>query len=238
METRTSPRSRPGRPSLSERSDRQRVGADRTRRFRRHGVAGAGDRSTCAKFSTRSSTCFRQAASGKPCRKTCRRRAPRISISCCGTGTARWSASTRCSMWRCVKRPGAKRARRPRSSTARAPRQLKKGFFDRPARLRRGQEGHGPQAAHPRRHARSPAGVVVLPANIQDRDGTRDLLRRVRRRFPFIERIFADAGYQGPKMAKTSPRPAPGGSRSSSETICTASSSYPNDGSSSAHSPG
>jgi transposase len=23
-----------------------------------------------------------------------------------------------------------------------------------------------------------------------------------RRRFPFIERIFADAGYQGPKMAK------------------------------------
>ena len=43
----------------------------------------------------------------------------------------------------------------------------------------------------------------VLPANIQDRDGTRDLLRRIRRRFPFIERIFADAGYQGPKMAKT-----------------------------------
>jgi transposase len=45
--------------------------------------------------------------------------------------------------------------------------------------------------------------VSVLPANIQDRDGTRDLLRRVRQRFPFIERIFADAGYQGPKMAKT-----------------------------------
>lgn len=43
----------------------------------------------------------------------------------------------------------------------------------------------------------------VLPANIQDRDGTRDLLRRVRRRFPFIETIFADAGYQGPRMAKT-----------------------------------
>jgi putative transposase len=45
--------------------------------------------------------------------------------------------------------------------------------------------------------------VSVLPANIQDRDGTRDLLRCVRWRFPFIERIFADAGYQGPKMAKT-----------------------------------
>jgi transposase len=45
--------------------------------------------------------------------------------------------------------------------------------------------------------------VNVLPANIQDRDGTGELLRRVRRRFPFIETIFADAGYQGPRMAKT-----------------------------------
>jgi hypothetical protein len=45
--------------------------------------------------------------------------------------------------------------------------------------------------------------VSVLPANLQDRDATRDLLSRARRRFPFIERIFADAGYQGPKMAKT-----------------------------------
>ena len=28
-------------------------------------------------------------------------------------------------------------------------------------------------------------------------------MRLVRRRFPFIAKIFADAGYQGPKMAKT-----------------------------------
>jgi len=28
-------------------------------------------------------------------------------------------------------------------------------------------------------------------------------LLRVRRRFPFIEKIFADAGYQGPKMKNT-----------------------------------
>ncbi len=27
-------------------------------------------------------------------------------------------------------------------------------------------------------------------------------MRRARRLFPFIERIFADAGYQGPKMAR------------------------------------
>jgi transposase len=45
--------------------------------------------------------------------------------------------------------------------------------------------------------------VSVLPANIQDRDGARGLLQSTRRRFPFITKIFADAGYQGPKMAQT-----------------------------------
>lgn len=37
---------------------------------------------------------------------------------------------------------------------------------------------------------------------MQDRDGARLVLnRRTRRLFPFIERIFADAGYQGAKTA-------------------------------------
>src|ERR1700728_3277692 len=50
--------------------------------------------------------------------------------------------------------------------------------------------------------------VVVHPADVQDRDGARLVLdRRTRRLFPFIERIFADAGYQGAKppaaIAKT-----------------------------------
>ena len=45
--------------------------------------------------------------------------------------------------------------------------------------------------------------VVVHPADVQDRDGARELLRTARRSFPFIERIFADAAYQGPKMAAT-----------------------------------
>ena len=39
------------------------------------------------------------------------------------------------------------------------------------------------------------------PADVQDRDGAFYLLRRARRMFPFIERIFADGGYAGPKMA-------------------------------------
>lgn len=43
--------------------------------------------------------------------------------------------------------------------------------------------------------------VLVHPASVQHRDGARALLRKARPRFPFIERIIADAGYQGPKMA-------------------------------------
>ena len=44
-------------------------------------------------------------------------------------------------------------------------------------------------------------GIVVHPANVQDRDGAEELLRRTRRLFPFVEVIFADGGYQGPVMA-------------------------------------
>jgi len=42
----------------------------------------------------------------------------------------------------------------------------------------------------------------VHPADVQDRDGAFALLRRARRLFPFIERIFADGGYRGEKMAR------------------------------------
>jgi len=44
--------------------------------------------------------------------------------------------------------------------------------------------------------------VVVHSADVQDRDGARLVLdHRTRRLFPFIERVFADAGYQGAKAA-------------------------------------
>jgi transposase len=44
--------------------------------------------------------------------------------------------------------------------------------------------------------------VVVHAADVQDRDGARLVLdRRTRRHFPFIERIFADAAYQGSALA-------------------------------------
>jgi hypothetical protein len=39
--------------------------------------------------------------------------------------------------------------------------------------------------------------IVVHPADVQDRDGAEELLRKTRRLFPFVEVIFADGGYQG-----------------------------------------
>lgn len=39
------------------------------------------------------------------------------------------------------------------------------------------------------------------PASIQDRDGAAPVLRASRHPFPFIARVFADAGYQGPRVA-------------------------------------
>ena len=43
--------------------------------------------------------------------------------------------------------------------------------------------------------------MSVHPADVQDRDGAVELLRRARRLFPFVERVFADAAYQGPQFA-------------------------------------
>jgi hypothetical protein len=47
-------------------------------------------------------------------------------------------------------------------------------------------------------------GLVLEPhpASIQDRDCGGTLLSLSRRSFPFIERVFADSGYAGEKVAK------------------------------------
>ena len=44
--------------------------------------------------------------------------------------------------------------------------------------------------------------AIVHPANIQDRDGGILLLSTLFGRFPFLKKLFADAGYQGPQFQK------------------------------------
>ena len=46
-----------------------------------------------------------------------------------------------------------------------------------------------------------PLVLVVHAANIQDRDGLARVCRRVRRRFPWLTLVYADAGYQGDQAA-------------------------------------
>ena len=44
--------------------------------------------------------------------------------------------------------------------------------------------------------------AIVHPANIQDRDGGILLLSTLFGRYPFLKKLFADAGYQGPQFQK------------------------------------
>jgi len=128
------------------------VGADRTgdTTGQTRWSSARGERS---RGSERASMYSRRGASGRRCRRICRRKAPRIPTSCYGIGTARWSASITHSISRPASVKGARRARRPRSSTARAPGPLKKGRRARPAGPRCGQKGHRAQAPHPGRYA-------------------------------------------------------------------------------------
>jgi hypothetical protein len=75
--------------------------------------------------------------------------------------------------------------------------------------------------------------IEVHSASVQDRDGATLVLDRITRRFPFLERGFADGGYQG----RASPPPPRVRSRSSSAPTPVSSSS-PSAGSSSAPSCG
>jgi transposase len=43
-------------------------------------------------------------------------------------------------------------------------------------------------------------GLVVHPANVQDRDGAPDVLASIRHLYPWLRHIFADGGYAGEKL--------------------------------------
>ncbi|MGH6915377.1 MAG: IS5 family transposase [Geminicoccales bacterium] len=46
-----------------------------------------------------------------------------------------------------------------------------------------------------------PLGLVVHPANLQDRDGFALLVHKIRRRLPWLRHLFADGGYRGVSAA-------------------------------------
>lgn len=50
--------------------------------------------------------------------------------------------------------------------------------------------------------------VAVVPADVQDPDAAPRLLCEARRLFPWLERLFADGGYAGPRLASALGRSA------------------------------
>jgi hypothetical protein len=48
-----------------------------------------------------------------------------------------------------------------------------------------------------------PLGMIVRPADVQDRDGAPDLLASVRSLYPGLNHIFAGRGYAGDKVTDT-----------------------------------
>lgn len=43
-------------------------------------------------------------------------------------------------------------------------------------------------------------GLIVHSAAIQERNGARDVLKSIRRRWPWLRHVFADGGYAGEKL--------------------------------------
>ena len=52
--------------------------------------------------------------------------------------------------------------------------------------------------------------AIVHPADIQDRDGGGLVLNTLFGRFPFLTKLFADGGYQGPVFARAAAHAMPG----------------------------
>jgi putative transposase len=72
----------------------------------------------------------------------------------------------------------------------------------RTARLRWPQAGEGPQAAHPRRHARTALRLSVEPANTSDRVAGFRLIGGLRFACPDLRTLVADAGHESRKLAR------------------------------------
>jgi transposase len=51
--------------------------------------------------------------------------------------------------------------------------------------------------------------ALVHPADIQDRDGGVLVLKTLFGRYPFLKKLFADGGYQGPVFAKAQKKVLP-----------------------------
>ena len=99
-----------------------------------------------------------------------------------------------------AKQPRARPARPPPSSTARASRALKKGASIDPPGYDAGKKIKGKK-----RHILVDTQgllmhAIVHAADVQDRDGGALLMASLFGAFPFLLKLYADGGYQGPEF--------------------------------------
>ena len=136
---------------------------------------------------------------GRLCPRICHRAARSTTISAAGTTTGPWIASITRSTSNAANWPDERPARRLALSTARASRAQKRGF----------SHPHGFDAAKKikgkKRHVLvNTQGLlmqsIVHAADIQDRDGGVMLMASLFGMFPFLLKLYADKGYQGPKF--------------------------------------
>src|SRR5450631_1686278 len=156
-----------------------------------------------------SCTFSRPAVSGARFRKTCRRKARSTTTSICGHMTARWNEFTTRSINSVANERSGKPVRPPRHH--RQP--------EREKRRKRGAciDPHGYDAGKKRQRRRcaeikgkkrhilvDTVGLllhaIVHPADIQDRDGGVYVMTTMFGLYPFLQKLFADGGYQGPKF--------------------------------------
>src|SRR3954454_6504856 len=132
--------------------------------------------------------------------RTCRRAAPCTTTSTDGTTTARSGAFTTRSMWHAGSWRGGTPARALRSLIARASRAQKKGRRIDPP----GYDG-GKKIRGKKRHVLVDTQglllqAIVHAADIQDREGGVLLMATLFGLYPFLLKLYADGGYQGPQF--------------------------------------
>src|SRR5215469_8228939 len=103
--------------------------------------------------------------------------------------------------WRCASGWDARPARRQRFSTASRSNQLKRGGKDDQVGYDAGKKMKGRKIHALVDSEGLPMRVVVHSAAIQDRDGAGLVLDKIRRRFPWLELIWADGGYNAWQVA-------------------------------------
>src|SRR3979490_576201 len=150
--------------------------------------------------------CCAPVAIGERSRRTCRRAARCTTILTCGLGTARSIASITRSMYNVVSWPAETQPERRHHRQSKRQERGKRGAWIDPHGYDAGkkrQRRHCAEIKGKKRHVLVDTQGLLLhalvhSADIQDRDGGVLALGTLGGLHPFLRKLYADGGYQGP----------------------------------------